>query len=106
MDIHGNPIPSTMLLCERSFFAAGRLMALSLIQGGPRPKICSENMYSFLSSPVPVTPSIFTPTQEFLDSNDLLKKVFLICSYFLHEKILLALFIYLINSFFFKSVLE
>ena len=75
MDENGNPIPSTMLLCEKSFFTAGRLMALSLIQGGPRPKMFSENMYRFLSSPAPVAPSIFTPTQEFLDSNDLLKKV-------------------------------
>jgi len=73
MDGHGNPIPSTMLLSERSFFTAGRLMALSLIQGGPIPRLFSENMYRFISSPT-VSPSIFTPPKEFLDTS-LLKKV-------------------------------
>ena len=33
----GVPIQSTMVLTNKSFYAAERLMALSLIQGGPEP---------------------------------------------------------------------
>ena len=46
----GVPIQSTMLLIKKSFHAAGRLMALSLIKGGPSPALLSESSYKFISS--------------------------------------------------------
>ena len=44
----GVPIQSTMILAKKSFYAAGRLMAFSLIQGGPNSAFLSAG--KFISS--------------------------------------------------------
>ena len=44
----GVPIQSTMILAKKSFYAAGRLMAFSLIKGGPNSAFLSAD--KFISS--------------------------------------------------------
>lgn len=64
-----------MLLANRCFFAAGRIIGLSLIQGGPQPNFLSDNMFSFINSHNATQPSTFTPDEKFLKNNLICKKL-------------------------------
>lgn len=44
----GEPIKSTMLLCDQSLFKAGRLCAASILQGGSKPDFLSDWCYEFI----------------------------------------------------------
>lgn len=48
--VDGCPIKSTIQVADKSFFYAGRLMAMSLLQGCRKPMILSEQAYLYLSS--------------------------------------------------------
>ena len=71
----GVPIQSTMVLTKNTFYAAGRLMALSLIQGGPNPALLSESSYKFISSDSLPPPSELCYPKSFIDENQPIQKV-------------------------------
>ena len=71
----GVPNQSTMVLTKKSFYAAGRLMALSLIQGGPNPALLSESSDKFISSDSLPTPLELCYPKSFIDENQPMQKV-------------------------------
>ena len=70
----GVPIQSTMLLIKKSFHAAGRLMALSLIKGGPSPALLSESSYKFISSDSLPPPSELWHPKIFINKNQPIRR--------------------------------
>ena len=67
------PVQSVMLVSQKMFFYAGRLMANSLIQGGPNPCILSDWCYKFISSRENCLPTDFDLPIQFLEKPNIKK---------------------------------
>ena len=73
--IDGVPIQNAMFLAKKSFYAAWRLTALSLIQGGPNPAFLLESSYKFISNDSMLSPSELCYPKSFIDENQPIQKV-------------------------------
>lgn len=45
----GKPLPSTIALNKGDFLLSGKLMVMSIVQGGPAPAYLHPNIYAYLS---------------------------------------------------------
>ena len=82
---NGVPIKSATFLLEKKYFHAGKLMAQSILQGGPTPNILAGWCYDEIMK----THNKITPTEEF-NQKPVIQKVnkyfFLGSISFIHER--------------------
>lgn len=77
----GLPVSSVLLIVHNTYFCAGRLMANSLLQGGPNPNILSDLCYKLLTSGKKlISPWDIELPSEFLEKQDVKKVTLLIFS--------------------------
>ena len=69
----GHPVKSTMLLLENQFFYAGKIMTMSITQGGPKPTILSKDVYKFITSERLLSPKEFNFNESFLEREEVKK---------------------------------
>ena len=69
----GVPITSIVAVSGQKFFYAGRLMAASILQGGPNPVFLAEWCYKVISSRRLPSPEDFIVPDSFLQEKEMVK---------------------------------
>ena len=78
MIIDGELKRGIMHLANDTYFSVGKLIALSLIQGGPSPMIMNNNLFDLISSDELLTPENIKVPSSFSEGNAAVKSVIII----------------------------
>ena len=73
---NGFPLASTLNVSKKLYEYAGRLMVMSLLQGGQNPTILSKSTYKFISSSTALTPEDYEVETKFYNEQTVNEVIF------------------------------